>query len=92
MGRRVVVTGLGMVSPLGNDVATSWEGVLASKSGVANITDFDTENLAVKFAASVKNFEVEDYMPKKEARKFDAFIQYGVAASDSSNQVIPVLK
>ncbi|MCW8877376.1 MAG: beta-ketoacyl-ACP synthase II [Kangiellaceae bacterium] len=81
MSRRVVVTGLGMVSPLGNDVATSWEGVLASKSGVANITDFDTENLAVKFAASVKDFQVEDFMPKKDARKFDAFIQYGVAAS-----------
>ena len=80
-GRRVVVTGLGMVSPLGNDVESTWQRLLKGESGAANIEAFDTEGLATKFSASVKDFDVEAYMPKKEARKFDRFIQFGVAAS-----------
>ncbi|TQV87453.1 beta-ketoacyl-ACP synthase II [Aliikangiella coralliicola] len=81
MKNRVVVTGLGMVSPVGNDVETSWQAVLAGQSGAAQIDAFETEGLATTFAASVKNFDVETYMSKKEARKFDSFIQYGIAAS-----------
>ncbi|WP_196138115.1 beta-ketoacyl-ACP synthase II [Aliikangiella sp. G2MR2-5] len=80
-GRRVVVTGLGMLTPLGNDVASTWGEVIKGQSGVATIDSFETEGLSTKFAASVKGFDVEAYMPKKEARKFDRFIQYGVAAS-----------
>jgi len=81
MKTRVVVTGLGAVSPLGNDVASTWDNICQGKSGVEAITSFDTSALNTKFAASVKNFEVEDYLAKKEARKFDLFIQYGIAAS-----------
>ncbi len=80
-GRRVVVTGLGMVSPVGNDVASTWHSVANGISGAANIEAFDTNNLGTKFSASVKDFDVEAYMPKKEARKFDRFIQFGIAAS-----------
>jgi 3-oxoacyl-[acyl-carrier-protein] synthase II len=81
MKNRVVVTGLGMLSPLGNSVDSTWSAVLAGKSGVEPITQFDTSDLSVRFSASVKGFNVEDYMPKKDARKFDPFIQYGIAAS-----------
>ncbi|TQV77435.1 beta-ketoacyl-ACP synthase II [Aliikangiella marina] len=81
MKNRVVVTGLGMLSPVGNSVEASWAAILAGKSGVAPIDAFDTEALTTKFSASVKGFDVESVMPKKEARKFDAFIQYGIAAS-----------
>jgi 3-oxoacyl-[acyl-carrier-protein] synthase II len=81
MKNRVVVTGLGMVSPLGNCVESSWKNILEGNSGVADIEAFDVSNLTTKFAASVKDFNIEDYMIKKEARKFDPFIQYGVAAS-----------
>jgi 3-oxoacyl-[acyl-carrier-protein] synthase II len=81
MKNRVVVTGLGMVSPVGNNVTTSWQAILAGQSGVANIEAFDTTDLATKISASVKNFDVEQVLSKKEARKFDPFIQFGVAAS-----------
>jgi 3-oxoacyl-[acyl-carrier-protein] synthase II len=81
MKNRVVVTGLGMVSPLGNCVESSWQNILAGKSGVEKISRFDASHLNTQFAANVKDFDVEQYMPKKEARKFDDFIQYGVAAS-----------
>ncbi len=79
--RRVVVTGLGMVSPIGNDVQTSWENALAGKNGVGSITHFDASNSGCKIAAEVKDFKVEDYLPAKEARRFDRFVHYGVAAS-----------
>jgi len=81
MKNRVVITGLGMVSPLGNCVESSWQGILSGQSGVEPITAFDVSKLGTQFSASVKGFNVEDYMPKKEARKFDPFIQFGVAAS-----------
>ena len=84
--RRVVVTGLGMISPVGNSVEQSWQAVQAGQSGIANIEHFDTEKFSVKFAGLVKDFNVEDYMPRKEARKMDVFIQYGVAAAEQAFQ------
>ncbi len=82
--RRVVVTGLGMLSPVGNSVEQSWQAVQAGQSGISNIEHFDTEKFSVKFAGMVKDFNVEDYMPRKEARKMDVFIQYGVAAAEQA--------
>lgn len=79
--RRVVVTGLGMISPIGNTVEESWENALAGKSGIAAVTHFDASAFGSRIAGEVKNFEVEKYLPAKEARRFDRFIQYGVAAS-----------
>lgn len=78
--RRVVVTGLGLVSPVGNTVAEGWANILAGRSGIAKVTRFDASNLACHFAGEVKGFRVEDYMPAKEARHMDTFIHYGMAA------------
>lgn len=78
--RRVVVTGLGMISPLGNTVANTWENILASKSGVALIDSFDASAFSTHFAASVKNFDPSQYLDPKEIRKLDLFIQFGVVA------------
>ena len=79
--RRVVVTGLGCVSPVGNTVADSWANLLAGKSGIANITQFDASAFACKFAGEVKGFNIADYMPEKEARHMDRFIHLGLAAA-----------
>ena len=79
--RRVVVTGLGLVSPVGNTVADGWAQLVAGKSGIASITRFDASAFACNFAGEVKGFKVEDYMPAKEARHMDTFIHYGMAAS-----------
>jgi 3-oxoacyl-[acyl-carrier-protein] synthase II len=79
--RRVVVTGLGLVTPVGNTVAESWSNLLAGKSGIDHITKFDASNLACRFAGEVKGFNIEDYIPGKEARHMDTFIHYGMAAS-----------
>ncbi|MGI5309674.1 beta-ketoacyl-ACP synthase II [Rheinheimera sp. WS51] len=78
--RRVVVTGLGMLTPLGNDVASSWQGLQQGKSGISMIEHFDTSAYTTKFAGLLKNFDVEPYFSAKDARKMDLFIQYGVAA------------
>ncbi|MBQ8829880.1 MAG: beta-ketoacyl-ACP synthase II [Burkholderiaceae bacterium] len=78
--RRVVVTGLGMVSPLGNDVLTSWQNALAGKSGVTRITQFDASAFGSQIAGEVKDFDVSPYLSPKEARRFDRFIHFGVAA------------
>ena len=78
--RRVVVTGLGMLSPLGNTPETTWENLLLGKSGISNIDHFDTSEFTTKFAGLVKNFNAQDYMERKEAKKMDLFIQYGIAA------------
>ncbi|MBU2887048.1 beta-ketoacyl-ACP synthase II [Gilvimarinus agarilyticus] len=78
--KRVVITGLGMVSPLGNTVNDTWSGILNGKSGVAPITTFDASAFATQFSASVKDFSVEGYFPTKDARKMDPFIQYGMVA------------
>ena len=79
--RRVVVTGLGLISPVGNTVAEGWSNLLAGKTGIANITKFDASNFACKFAGEVKGFNVEEYMPAKEARHMDTFIHYGIASA-----------
>lgn len=79
--RRVVVTGLGMVSPLGNTVADTWAGILAGRSGVAPIAQFDASAFSTRFSASVKDFDAAQYMDAKDARKMDVFIQYGLAAA-----------
>ncbi len=78
--RRVVVTGLGMLSPLGNTVADSWSAALAGKSGIGPITRFDTTGYPCTIAGSIRDFDVTKYMPAKEARRMDLFMQYGVAA------------
>lgn len=79
--RRVVITGLGMLSPLGNTVADSWQGILAGRSGIGLIEHMDLSAYATRFGGSVKGFDVEQYLSAKEARKLDLFIQYGLAAS-----------
>jgi 3-oxoacyl-[acyl-carrier-protein] synthase II len=84
MRRRVVVTGLGCVSPVGNTVAESWANLLAGRSGIATVTSFDASNLAVHFAGEVKGFDVTQYMPEKEARHMDRFIHLGLAAADQA--------
>ncbi|MCF0253736.1 MAG: beta-ketoacyl-ACP synthase II [Duodenibacillus sp.] len=78
--RRVVVTGLGMVSPLGNDVASSWEALLAGKCGIGPITRFDASAFGSRIAGEVKGFDASLYLPAKEARRYESFILYGVAA------------
>ena len=78
--RRVVVTGLGLVAPVGLDVASGWESILAGKSGIQPITHFEIEPFSVHFGGPIYGFDVEQYMSKKEAKKMDAFIHYGIAA------------
>lgn len=78
--RRVVVTGLGLVSPVGNTVHSAWDNILAGKSGIQTITKFDHSDLSVHFAGEVKDFQIEEYISAKEARHMDTFIHYGVAA------------
>jgi 3-oxoacyl-[acyl-carrier-protein] synthase II len=78
--RRVVVTGMGMLSPVGNTVESSWKALLAGQSGIVNIEHFDAENFSTRFAGLVKDFDCTEYMSKKDARKMDLFIQYGIAA------------
>jgi len=78
--RRVVVTGLGCISPIGNNVATAWEALKAGQSGIATITKFDATPFSTHFAGEVKGFNVEEYLPAKEARNMDTFIHFGIAA------------
>jgi len=73
-----------MLSPVGNTVEQSWKAIQAGQSGISNIEHFDTEKFSTKFAGLIKDFDVEAYMPKKEARKMDLFIQYGVAAAEQA--------
>jgi 3-oxoacyl-[acyl-carrier-protein] synthase II len=79
--RRVVITGLGVVCPVGNDVASAWSNLVAGRSGIADITKFDASAFACRFAGEVKGFQVEEYIPAKEARHMDTFIQFGMAAA-----------
>ena len=79
--RRVVVTGLGCISPVGNTAQSAWQALLAGTSGIANITKFDASAFACKFAGEVKGFVVEEYMNSKEARAMDTFIHFGYAAA-----------
>ncbi|GAB2817486.1 beta-ketoacyl-[acyl-carrier-protein] synthase family protein [Ferruginibacter profundus] len=82
--KRVVITGMGVVTSLGNTVDEFWKNIIAGKSGVSLITKFDTANFKTKFAAEIKNFTATDYFEKNEARKYDLFTQYAVAASDEA--------
>ena len=79
--RRVVVTGLGCVSPVGNTVDTTWANLLAGQSGIGLITKFDPSTFSSKVAGEVKGFDVESYMSAKEARTMDTFIHFGIAAA-----------
>jgi 3-oxoacyl-[acyl-carrier-protein] synthase II len=92
--RRVVVTGLGIISPVGNTVPEAWDNVLAGKSGIGRITQFDPSRLAAQIAGEVKDFDVSKYLSPKEARRMDRFIHFGMAAGlqawkDSGNAVTP---
>ncbi|GIM51002.1 3-oxoacyl-[acyl-carrier-protein] synthase 2 [Capnocytophaga cynodegmi] len=82
--RRVVVTGLGALTPIGNNVEQYWENLIAGISGAAAITHFDASKFKTKFACEVKNFKVEDFLDRKEARKLDKFAQYALVASDEA--------
>ena len=79
--RRVVVTGLGVVSPVGIGVQSAWANIVAGKSGITKITKFDASNFSSQIAGEVKDFDVSQYLPAKEARRMDTFIQYGLAAA-----------
>lgn len=79
--KRIVVTGLGIISPVGNTVGQAWENVLAAKSGIRRITRFDPSDLPVQIAGEVRDFDVANYLSPKEARRFDTFIHFGIAAS-----------
>ncbi|MBR1375978.1 MAG: beta-ketoacyl-ACP synthase II [Cardiobacteriaceae bacterium] len=78
---RVVVTGMGIVSPVGNDIATAWNNILNGVSGISAIDDYDASNLPVRFRGSIRNFDFSKYFNAKEARKMDLFIHYGLAAA-----------
>ena len=78
--RRVVVTGMGCLTPVGNTINQFWDSILSGKSGVSEITSFDAQDMPVKFSASIKDFDVEKYLDIKEQRKMDLFMQYGMAA------------
>lgn len=80
MKRRVVITGLGIVSPVGNDISTAWDNVVNGRSGIGRITRFDPTELNSHIAGEVKDFDVTAYLPAKEARQMDTFIHYGIAA------------
>ncbi|HEV8094199.1 MAG TPA: beta-ketoacyl-ACP synthase II, partial [Burkholderiales bacterium] len=92
--RRVVVTGLGIVSPVGNTVQQAWSNIVAGKSGIGRVTRFDPARLASRIAGEVKDFDVSQYLSPKEARRMDTFIHYGIAAGlqawrDSGMQITP---
>ena len=78
--RRVVITGLGIVSPVGNTIAEAWRNILIGTSGIATLENIETEGQAVTFGGSVKNFDVSEYLSPKEAKKMDIFMHYGMAA------------
>lgn len=82
--RRVVITGMGMISPLGHDVASTWSAILAGQSGVDLIDHFDASDLSCKICSRVKNFQGNDYMSEKDMRKRDTFIQYGMGAASQA--------
>ena len=84
--RRVVVTGMGCVSPVGNTISSAWQALLSGQSGIATVTKFDASAFATTFAGEVKGFQVEDYIPAKEARHMDTFIHFGMAAGIQAMQ------
>src|ERR1041385_6058445 len=84
MRRRVVVTGLGLVTPVGNDVPTTWAALMRGDSGAGPITKFDASNFPVRFACEVKDFDPLSFLDKKEARRMGAFTHFALAASDEA--------
>ena len=89
--RRVVVTGLGTINPLGSDVEGVWKSLLAGESGIGTITSFDASHLTTTFAGEVRDFDPEQYIPKREARRLDRFDQFnwaaaGLAGSESARK------
>jgi len=81
VSRRIAVTGLGLVSPVGNTVEQSWNNIVAGVSGIAPITCIDVSNFSARIGGNIKDFDVEQYISKKEARRMDPFIHYVIAAS-----------
>lgn len=79
--RRVVVTGLGLISPVGNSVESGWEAVCNGKSGIGTVSDFDASQLGTRIAGEIRDFDVSDYLSDKEARRYDTFVHYGLAAA-----------
>ena len=79
--RRIVVTGMGIISPVGNSISEAWQNILAGHSGIGPITEFDASQFSVRFAGTIKDFDVQQYIGRKEARKMDTFIHYGIAAA-----------
>lgn len=79
--RRVAITGLGLISPLGNTVASTWEGILAGRSGIGPIDSFDISGYPTRFGGAIRGFDVDPYMRPKDAKKYDPFVHYGVAAA-----------
>lgn len=82
--RRVVITGLGMLSPLGNDVASSWQGIKTGRSGIGPIERFDTEGYNTRIGGAIRDLDMEPYLSSKDARKMDAFLQYGLVAAQQA--------
>ena len=82
--KRVVVTGLGALTPIGNTVSEYWDGLTSGKSGANDITYFDTTHFKTKFACELKNFDPQNFMDRKLARKMDRFAQYGIVSSEEA--------
>lgn len=82
--RRVVITGLGLVSPVGNTVATTWEALCNGKSGIGPVTEFDVSGLTTRIAGEVRNFDITQFISPKDARRFDKFMHYGLAAAQEA--------
>ena len=80
--RRVVVTGLGIVSPVGSTVSSAWQNIVSGKSGIGQITRMDTSQFATHIGGPVRDFDVDAYIERKDARKMDPFIHYGIAAAE----------
>lgn len=79
--QRIVITGMGAITPLGLDTDSTWQRLIKGESGIQAITDFDTTDFRAKIAGQVKDFDISQYMSAKDARRFDVFVQYGVAAA-----------
>ena len=82
--RRVVVTGMGIISPVGNDLEVAWEQVVGGHSGIGPITDFDVSQFSTRFAGSIRNFDASQYIPAKELKKMDPFMHFGIAAASQA--------
>jgi 3-oxoacyl-[acyl-carrier-protein] synthase II len=82
--RRVVVTGMGIISPVGNDLETAWQQVVAGQSGIGPITDFDVSEFSTRFGGNIRDFDASQYMPAKDLKKMDPFMQFGIAAASQA--------